>query len=611
MSHLLKHSLLETKRQLSKCVMAKEEAAAAAAALSFMAAKAEIMEKKTKRNYTAPAVLANVAAKFQQEWLRDPKANLWQFAIANEVKPKSLDRVWQKLKKSTTIPTRNAATTIPTRNAATTIPTTPAIPTAAAINPIVDIEQQCTCRNCPKCLSKLNQTVNARFFTATANLMHHLKCGAACSIPRPDPVEIDMKDAVKHCSSKFWNPQVDVTTLKGFDAALAQKPKIRASFARLQSRCKDSKTISTVNAGIAEHDYRMEPGRVFKRSGDGSMVFGYWDVLATGGVDEWGYAALDSDLPVSNSAAVAISRDYSRLMLQNPTYRRVGNGGAVREIHSIEDDHLNPGSVSVGTQKGRKWHLPPNGTAPNPVLKWTNKDGEESSRAPVSDIPGFEIKSNKVRARLKTGANPLPKKFHTADEVPPVDFARFLREYTIAIQQSRLTTQMVVCYHKLPEEEGFPIHLHNNQPKSVWAHFNSTTKLFCPATINATIKEWTDIDPSLSEWEIFLLEYSLMTGEIANDAPLAAHLDKSKGHLIETMFYVAKIDPNDPRNNTDLAESCEQMIGQTMMPFQGAAWQLRPTRDVLHANFQHTTHVADSDRGHTNISVAKHSRAKK
>ena len=53
-------------------------------------------------------------------------------------------------------------------------------------------------------------------------------------------------------------------------------------------------------------------------------------------------------------------------------------------------------------------------------------------------------------------------------------------------------------------------------------------------------RSWKRVDPNLSLWDIFLLEYACRTGEMQNHEPMATHVDGNTSHFLESYFAIGK-----------------------------------------------------------------------
>ena len=118
--------------------------------------------------------------------------------------------------------------------------------------------------------------------------------------------------------------------------------------------------------------------------------------------------------------------------------------------------------------------------------------------------------------------------------------------------------------------------------------------------------EWLAADVLLTEYEIFLLEYCLRTGELVNRESLAAHWDTSNGHITETLDFIGIVDVDDDRDSATIAAVLADKVAQVWCPNQGHGYEVRPGREALHADFTKTVHVPDLSRGRTNLSRNKH-----
>jgi len=540
--------------------------------------------KKPRTQRSDERIVAHVE-KYHEELQLNPLRKISHFAIDNNIPVSSFSRQLKNPKfnhRVAVVPAATAAAATPTVAVATppADPTTVATATAAAaVYPSTSATKGPTITSD---VAVVNRRAKELFCKVTQNLYHQLFAGSKLKVPRPDPVKVNMVDAIATCKSHYWNPKthpgVDVTTLIGFESQfISQHRETQCSFARLQSRHTSKKMQQEVEYGKVTDDYRMEEGRCIMAHPLYARC-GYWNTE-----HGWNYGITDKT-HISDKGIVDYARYTSRRLLKNETYRRYGAAGGPIQYFDVANNNLNPSSLSNGTTDDREFKIT-SGPAINATTIYSSKaDGHRVSVRPRSDIKGYQLTDKQVRVLLKR--------------------SEAHREYAIKIQQSRFKCQLLVCCFQLPPEEGMPPTLANGKEDGIWEHFNTARMEFKKSTIDT----WQRIDNKLTAWEIFLLEYWLMTGELVNDEPVAAHCDKSEGHVIETLFLTAKIDPDDRDCNANIARECAAQTGQVMIPFQDSAFLLEPGPEVLHANFQETTHLAERSRGRTNSSTTKHSR---
>ncbi len=120
------------------------------------------------------------------------------------------------------------------------------------------------------------------------------------------------------------------------------------------------------------------------------------------------------------------------------------------------------------------------------------------------------------------------------------------------------------------------------------------------AQIDETSEKWMEIDETLTQWEIILLEWATSTGEMRNHEACHAHTDGNKSHFLETMWLGGKVHTNNTRSSTKIVD--EMTNGKLALPFQGIVFDIRCGRDFLHLALTETIHAADETRDRCNWS---------
>ena len=115
-----------------------------------------------------------------------------------------------------------------------------------------------------------------------------------------------------------------------------------------------------------------------------------------------------------------------------------------------------------------------------------------------------------------------------------------------------------------------------------------------------TRREWSDVDASLSAWEILMLEYACGTGEMINWEALAAHCDGNKSHYVETMWLGGKVNQEHKQPATEIVKYLPG--GKLAMVWQGFALDIRCGLDVVHLQLKYTMHAPDRTRDRVNFS---------
>jgi len=352
----------------------------------------------------------------------------------------------------------------------------------------------------------------------------------------------------------------------------------------------DDKSRKSIEGGISRRGYRMPPQRLLQNRLDGSIQMGISRAVGPGKntpknpnhTKIWNHAALVPTL-LKNDAIVNIAKYETAKAMKLPSYKRGGAAGGPMEVHPVEDDELNSEWFSPATKKKRKHEH--TGQTMNPRCEYKGaRTGNKVRRQPKLDFAGSQRTVSFVRRRLWE--------------------CKYYRAQTLALQQSRFLCQLVAGYHKMEDDQGYPATLDNNNKVGLWEHLNNTLKDFTLQRQN----EWWQVDPTLSKWQAFLLEYALQTGELINQHQMCAHRDRSQGHILETMMLIGKCRLQDERDDSTIARELEANVGQLVCALEQYGYHLRPGRDAIHADFTFTVHLPDDSRGVTNYSKVNHTR---
>ena len=138
------------------------------------------------------------------------------------------------------------------------------------------------------------------------------------------------------------------------------------------------------------------------------------------------------------------------------------------------------------------------------------------------------------------------------------------------------------------------------QETSDWARFNRAVSVVVDIKSRQGLGKqhhamlaYLDVSPEFTTVEKILMVWALMTGEMRNHQPLAAHQDGNKSHYMETMTLFEK-----DWGDSDAAVS----KGELHFPFEGLGISIRSCQDVVHSNLSKTIHVPDHRRGEVNWS---------
>jgi hypothetical protein len=110
---------------------------------------------------------------------------------------------------------------------------------------------------------------------------------------------------------------------------------------------------------------------------------------------------------------------------------------------------------------------------------------------------------------------------------------------------------------------------------------------------NNMFEHWRKMDPSLSLWDIILLEWATHSEECCNFMATAVHKDGA-GRDFESMMVFGLVEDNNLAPASTITK--EMTGGLTVLPIQGVAFYTRPGITVLHMRLDHTAHVSDATR---------------
>jgi len=290
----------------------------------------------------------------------------------------------------------------------------------------------------------------------------------------------------------------------------------------------------------------------------------------------------------SVESQVQVAKEEAEKHSLSPKYRRAGPAAGGIELHDGNNECLNPSNIRVTTQRNRIFRH--TATSLHAITNYTGKKtGKKTSTWLRGDLPGVPMSKEECRGRLET--------------------SKAYREQMLAIFQSRFKCLLIASclevHSLLPKglKRKFPEKLDNGRTAELWKHFDDAYEGF-----KVYKNKWKGIDHGLTDFQVYLLEYSLQTGELVNHGDVACHVDKSEGHIVETMDLIGNMAPSDTRDPSVIAEELQNKTGQLITPLIDAGFELRPGRDVIHINATQTPHVPDDSRGSGNKSRVKHTR---
>jgi hypothetical protein len=455
---------------------------------------------------------------------------------------------------------------------------------------------ECTCNGrgsvlCEACMVEINEQSTCRLNQRWVNLNNELNQAiGAPAFNSPVPVSINLAKALD-VNKKYWG-EIDLSMVDGFQRMNGPlSGDIKFNLTKVESRETSYAARDRISYASARESFDMPQDRLVKAQEDAPALH-FWEVEGVGGKKMWNHATIATVCHNPESIA-AIAKQETKIMSKSPTYRRGGAAAGAVEAQSPENFGLSSKSHSKQTKEDRCHQH--NSKCPVPKTKWVGTDGKVKTRRLNNDIRGTQTRPAALRQLLMR--------------------CKHRRQQAITIQQSRFTHQLVVCTHELGGlgADGFPPKLDNGRPHGIWCQMTEAMIKCFGQTCNSknsktVLDEWFAVDCTLTEWDIVLLEYYLMTGELINDQAVAAHVDTSAGHIIETMDLIAKL-RGKLRGIKEIVKHSSQQVGYLMLPFQDLGLLLRPGLDVLHADLTFTVHLAEKSRGRTNLSRVSHTPA--
>lgn len=115
-----------------------------------------------------------------------------------------------------------------------------------------------------------------------------------------------------------------------------------------------------------------------------------------------------------------------------------------------------------------------------------------------------------------------------------------------------------------------------------------------------SFKQWQVGDPTLSHWEVVLLQWATSTGEMRNHEACSTHVDGNTAHFLETMWLGGKVDSKDPTTSSTKVKLMTN--GQLALPLHGVVFDICCGSDLLHLALSNTMHAPDETRDRCNYS---------
>ena len=229
-----------------------------------------------------------------------------------------------------------------------------------------------------------------------------------------------------------------------------------------------------------------------------------------------------------------------------------------------------------------------------------NTDSLPSSCTPVTQQPGTMVSCHPTNPHTNTAVHYYNEGVKNYQQIYPDLFMRRLtktqkksetksnppaRRKPLSEMKSRFTAMVILCRDGL------------ESPVVAWKSLIAATESICARNSHVR-KFWKAIDPGLTDWELVLLQWGCSTGEMRNHQPVAAHVDKNKSHVLESMTLHGKL----PKGKcSDVPGTFRRMKpGQLYLPFQMFALQMRCGMDDVHLSLASTMHLADWHCGSVN-----------
>ena len=443
-------------------------------------------------------------------------------------------------------------------------------------------------------LELINETTSELFKKKVSSLKKYTDRMKNHSTPRADSEVVNMVALAEECR-QYWTGG-DITKLDGYDVPLTR----RVSFVKVDTTKIYGRSVNvsydnacdSIKGGALVKGLELPNECIYSNRGDGSMQAIYWPVE---GDKKKGSkkptllnncAFIDSSTYTCESVKACTITRNMQINEYYTSYQRGGAAGKQNEIFPAKENHLNP--KFFGRLDTKRDFQFVHGTANNPKLVYTsNKTGKQSRMSMKSEIHGHQYKAPKLLDML------------VADE--------YMRDQAIKAMHSRLQAQLIASAKKVKVDSGYPETLNNGEHDLTWKHTNETW-----GDYHNNREAWREVDQSLTDYQIWLLEYYLRTGLQVNLEPVRAHWDTSEGHYFETLQLGMEVNIQKV-GHLDAATFANEEVfsksGLIVCPMQLFALKLRPGKDLLHALFTKTIHVPNERGGNSPHSDTQHGRA--
>lgn len=174
------------------------------------------------------------------------------------------------------------------------------------------------------------------------------------------------------------------------------------------------------------------------------------------------------------------------------------------------------------------------------------------------------------------------------------------RNKNIALGRSRLRAFAVVLDMGLDQVD-------TSKKKTQYAFWDKFRCAIRRASTQSVFQRWKKVDPSLSSFDITLMEWMSMEVDQLNGQALYCHTDGNPVHQIETMISHGRVAANDSTPTHRLVQN--MVPADLALPIQGVTLRMAQ-RDVAHLQLANVPHVPDHSRNLANGTLAKDTKGK-
>lgn len=327
----------------------------------------------------------------------------------------------------------------------------------------------------------------------------------------------------------------------------------------------EKKTAETAMGGSYPNGYCYPDKQCLSNPGDGTIGLVSWSPKGTRiGFPSKNYAMIDSS-NVRNEDIVAMSHHETSGSIVSFDQAKRQSTAAGFLIPPLSTSH-DPIQMTVCTKDNRVFLRKESSNSTYATALYINRDSQSVEK--VDSVYNDIHMARYSKAQKRRQAE---------------QFASYRRTLCPEME-SRLRAKSVLAHYGI--EQG-----------DLWKSVNDAC---ARSKDRVVVGHWKAIDPTISQWQIFLLEYGCSTGEMRNHQALKAHTDGNKRHTLESMTLFAKVSDKDVVVDTASTLVSKMPRGKLIMLQEGVAIDMACGRDVIHCNLKHTLHLADETRDSIN-----------